>query len=138
MLFLFDFDLTLVTARGRLPRQTRHALALLKAIGHELGVVTNNRLAPSMFAELGLKPIIPLSRVVCSTSRTETRAALIARWFALVHNNVVEPFYYFDDLSDQTADVARVFAGTCVGAHTVTNVQQLHVLIGHCLVLVHT
>lgn len=71
MLFLFDFDLTLVTARGRLPRQTRHAIDLLITVGHEVGVVSNNRLVSSLIGDLGLSSLIPVSQVVVSTSRRE-------------------------------------------------------------------
>jgi hypothetical protein len=138
MLFLFDFDLTLVSFRGRLPRQTRHALQLLVLTGHEVGIVTNNRVAPAMLSELGLLSTIPLSRVVVRASRDEDRVQLVKRWFALVRAGVTVPFFYFDDRCDQTEAVAAAFPGECVAAYVIDNVQHVCFLVGQLLIELHT
>jgi hypothetical protein len=131
MIFLFDFDLTLVSARGRMPRQTRHALQRLITLGHCVGIVTNNRLAPLMFSELGLLPLVPLTRVVVSTEKRETRPELVARWFALVQGGEPSPFFYFDDLEGQAEAVGATEA--CLGSYCVKEVATLYLLVRECL-----
>lgn len=122
MIFLFDFDGTLMPYRGKFPRQTRHVLRQLTARGHTVGIVTNNIMAVSMLRELGLVPYVG-SNIVIQRSRTETRVELIARWFALIMP--LEAFYYFDDRVDQVEAVQQAFRGTCLGSFHVRDPQRL-------------
>lgn len=137
MLFLFDFDLTLVSARGRLPRMTRYALRWIIDAGHEVGIVTNNRLAPTMISELGLRSTVPIDRIVVSTSKYECRTDLVARWFNLVQSGAVTPFFYFDDLESQVDAVKTTFAGICGDAYHIDDIQILYKCIGQCLKAIH-
>lgn len=137
MLFLFDFDQTLVSARAVVPRQTRHALQLLVLAGHEIGIVTNNALAPLVLTSLGLPPLHCLVRA----SRAESHPALVQRWLDhFAATNPTQPFCYFDDLADQAEAVAAAFAfgqQQCHGSHVVADIQCLSARIAAILKTLH-
>ena len=128
---LFDLDQTLVDYHGTVPRQTWHALRALQRRQPTwvLGIVSNNRLARSLALAVGFCPCFaPADHVLSSHHRTETRSQLIARWFAMHPAYAACPFYYFDDLPDQTWAVAETF-GERVTAAVVARPTELYRLL---------
>ncbi len=125
MIFLFDFDGTLMPFRGKFPRQTRHALRRLEANGHVMGIVTNNIIAFSMLNELGIQTYVG-DTTIAQCNSSESRVELITRWFVLVMSTEPTSFYYFDDRVDQVAAVRDAFPDTCLGSFHVSDPRQLY------------
>ena len=133
MIFLFDLDDTLVSHRGKVPRQTWHVLRRLQREGHVLGIVSNNILAPSVAASVGLTQYVPFHSILVQASPQETRSALVQRWLDVARPAQETAIHYFDDRTYQVDEINQATWGRAMMGHHVAAVHELHTIIKRCL-----